>query len=172
MVGRIVLTVVSVAGLVLVGCGDDGGDSAVTITVEVEGLTGAEGNDIAGVLFRGPGTNNPDENGMGGFNVEVDSDPFSTSQVMRQPDPDAFEPEAIDEARFPHVTDEAIDVEPGTYTVLLVLAPSPIGPGYSRWVPGTIERVCTTSVNVDQGDVTITVTGIPGETPGMPCPTR
>ena len=132
---RIVLTVVSAVGLLSVGCGDgDGGDSTVTVTVEVADLTGGEGNDVVGVLFRGPSVDNPDLNGMGGFNVEVGTDPFSTSQVMRQPDLDAFERDA-DAARFPFVTDRAIDVEPGTYTVVLVLGPSPMGAGYSRWVP-------------------------------------
>lgn len=99
-----------------------------TVTVVLSGIQGEQGTHLAGVLFRGDGT---DWNAVGGFSVLIDSDPFSTTQVVHRgyrgwPDPSLG-------LAFPYVVDEVATVEPGTYTLDLWLARK-LGP-YGRWLP-------------------------------------
>ncbi len=54
-----------------------------TVTVVVSGVEDAAGSQLAGMLFEGSWILNPSANGIGGFVVFVDSDPFSTNQVER-----------------------------------------------------------------------------------------
>jgi hypothetical protein len=155
-------------GFLVVGCGDD--DSAsqdttqqastttaeapadtaangtVTVSVTVSGIESAVGNQLAGVLFRGPAATDPDRNGVGGFAATVDADPFSTTEQVRQPNPD---PDQV--GPFPFVSENLLLVEPGTYTLVLWLAPE-LGP-YSRWVPAGTPGLagCETTFVVGDG---------------------
>jgi hypothetical protein len=170
-------------GFLVVGCGDDdsaspdtaqqastttaeapvdvAGNGTVTVSVTVSGIESAVGNQLAGVLLRGPEATDPDRNGVGGFAATVDADPFSTTEQVRQPNPD---PDAV--GPFPYVTEDLLIVEPGTYTLVLWLAPD-LGP-YSRWVPAATAGLagCRTSFVVGDG------TTFEIEVHGMPHPGR
>lgn len=166
-------------GLLVAGCGDDDGASpdttqqastttaeapadtagngTVTVSVTVSGIESAVGNQLAGVLFRGPEAIDPDRNGLGGFAATVDADPFSTTEQVRQPNPD---PDSV--GPFPGVSEDPLLVEPGTYTLVLWLA-ADLGP-YSRWVPaatGGLAGCETTFVVGDGTTFEIEVHGMP-----------
>lgn len=179
-------------GLLVVGCGGDdstspdttqqastttteapadtAGNGTVTVSVTVSGIESAVGNQLAGVLFRGPEAIYPDRNGLGGFVATVDADPFSTTEQVRRPNPD---PDAV--GPFPGVSEDPLLVEPGTYTLVLWLAPD-LGP-YSRWVPaatGGLAGCETTFVVGDGTTFEIEVHGMPSPGGGHanPCTTQ
>ncbi len=107
---------------------DDPGPAAdrATVAVTVAGVSGHEGNDLAGVLYPGGQLTDPSTEALGGFRSVIPSDNATVSEVVRQPGDER-------EGRFPFVTAEALTVEPGTYTLVLWVdtALNPV----SRWVP-------------------------------------
>lgn len=121
---------------------------AGTVTVVVSGIEGERGGELAGVLFRGDGTD-PDRSRRGGFSVPIDSDPFSTTQVVHH----GYRgwPDASLGLPFPYVLDEVATVEPGTYTLTLFVADRVLP--YSRWVPALTPSLkgCTTTLLVEEG---------------------
>ncbi len=141
-----------------------------TVTVTISGVRGATNNHIAGVLYKGPETVNPDVNAFAGFAVTVDADPFSTKQVVRVGLPDWGHPPGR-EVPFPFVTDRAAAVQPGTYTLALWMAPQPLEP-YSHWVPifATDLAGCAATFDVHARDAIVTVTEIPRITANFPLP--
>ncbi len=96
-----------------------------TVRVTVSEVSGHPGDDLAGVLYEGEVTD-LDRDALGGFWVVVSGDDFTTTEVVREPASEGM-------GRFPYVSDEALIVEPGTYTLVLWVddALSPV----SRWVP-------------------------------------
>lgn len=117
-----------------------------TVTVVLSGIQGEQGSHLAGVLFRADGTG---WNAVGGFSVLIDSDPFSTTQVVHRgyrgwPDPSLG-------LAFPYVVDEVASVEPGTYTLDLWLARK-LSP-YGRWLPAASPGLknCRIRVVIHQG---------------------
>ena len=103
-----------------------------SVTVHVSGIEGVEGWQVGGVLFVGPNRMYPDTRAIGGFTAAIDSDSFTTTQVVTTPSEDG-------EGEFPYVTDKPVGVAPGTYTIAGYVSNS-LGP-YSRWVPGCSEEV-------------------------------
>lgn len=106
------------------------------VSVTIEGLEELAGQEVAGVLYDGdelslsvaPGAENTDSDraAVGGFQVWIGSDDVTTTQIVRQPEDGYAGP-------FPYVSDDALTVEPGVYTLILWAdyGLSPI----SRWVP-------------------------------------
>lgn len=124
-----------------------------TVSVTVSGVEDAEGWQLAGVLYDGVDMHDPDNRAIGGFAARVDSDPFSTTHLVRQPGD-------VGEGPFPYVGEDPLIVEPGTYTMMVWLGRE-LGP-YSRWVPASSEGLvgCEALVEVKEGRAaTVTVTG-------------
>lgn len=153
----------------------------VPVTISIEGLQGAMGQYLAGVLYSGSEATFPDERVVGGVAAAVSADPFSADLELRVgyeaiPDPAADcgagqTSVPSDCIVFPYLTDEPRLVEPGPHTLQLWLAPTTIGP-YSRWVPGDGPGLvgCVTTFEVETTGGQVTVTGIPsGERPDQPC---
>ncbi len=107
-------------GLSVPGVGD-----GRTVRVMVSDVSGHSGDDLAGVLYEGEVTD-LDRDAVGGFWVVVSGDDFTTTEVVREPGVEGV-------GRFPYVSDEALVVEPGTYT-LVVWVDDGLGQ-VSRWVP-------------------------------------
>jgi hypothetical protein len=128
-----------------------------SIEVTVEGIEGRSGGHLAGVLFDGEGTLYPDERAIGGFAMQVDSDPFTATELVRTPGGLTGE-----RPLFPNVTEEILVVGPGTYTVMLWLADTTIS-YYSRWVPALDPNNldgCEVVFEVEEGQgASLTVTG-------------
>jgi hypothetical protein len=97
-----------------------------TVNVTVSDVSGYPGYELAGVLYAGGELTDLDRDALGGFWSVVDGDPFTATEVVREP----AEPPT---GWFPHVTDQALIVAPGTYT-LVVWVDTGLG-GMSRWVP-------------------------------------
>jgi len=138
-----------------------------TVTVSISGFGEAAGSYLAGVLNQGEPAL---LNAVGGFGVEVDSDSFATSQVVREPQP---RPD-YDNTLFPYVSEEPLVVESGSYYLQLWFAASEMGP-YSRWVPGLTEglRGCQMQFSIDAGSaVHVSVTDMPsgGTEVSLTCP--
>ena len=97
-----------------------------TVSVTVSGVSGRAGDEVAGVLYASDGLTDLDGDAVGGFWTVVEGNDFTTMEVVR-------EPGDLGVGRFPFVSDEALMVEPGTYTLVLWVDDglSPV----SRWVP-------------------------------------
>lgn len=97
-----------------------------TVSVTVSGVSGRTGHDLAGVLYEGGELIDLDRDPLGGFWSVITDDDFTTTEVMRQPG-------EVGMGRFPFITDEALAVEPGTYTLVIWVdhALNPV----TRWVP-------------------------------------
>jgi hypothetical protein len=78
------------------------------------------------VLYEGGVLTDLDADALGGFWTVVEGDDFTATEVVR-------EPGDVGVGRFPFVSDEALTVEPGMYTLVLWVDEglSPV----SRWVP-------------------------------------
>ncbi len=100
--------------------------SLQTLSVEVSGVSGHVGDDLAGVLYEGSELPDLDRDAIGGFWSVVTTNDYTTTEVLR-------EPGIVGEGRFPYVSSEALTVEPGTYTLVLWVDTS-LGE-VSRWVP-------------------------------------
>jgi hypothetical protein len=100
--------------------------SGETVSVTVSGVSGRMGDEFAAVLYEGGDLSNLDREALGGFWAVISSDDQSLTEVVRQPG-------EFYVGRFPYVSDAALTVEPGTYTLVLwvdeTLTP------VSRWVP-------------------------------------
>ena len=102
------------------------GGTDATVGVTVQGVTGHTGHELAGVLYAGGELTDLDADALGGFWAVIDDADFTTTEVLRTPADDYL-------GRFPFVTDTALTVEPGTYT-LVVWVDHSLG-GFDRWVP-------------------------------------
>jgi hypothetical protein len=154
---------------------------AVPLTVAIEGLAGAQGQYLAGIVSEGPTMAKSDGDVVGGFSAVVDGDPYSADLTVR-----AFLP-VFDESsaetfalctrnaapssdclRFPFVG-EVVSVAPGTYTLSLWIDKTPMAP-YARWLPASSVwlRGCTLTFDTTgQAAPTVTVTGMRGT--NLPC---
>ena len=175
------LRVIALAGLLsaaAVACADEdaastpvssgagAGAGAGTVPVTGPDVAGAVGFELAGMLFAGTDSTDPDSNVRGGFSVAVDADPFTTTEVVRVP-----QAEAAGELTgpFPWVTEEVLVAEPGHYVLTLWIAPAPMAP-YSRWVPAEQTDLggCSTPIIVPvDGAASVTVLGVPPWTGGQ-----
>lgn len=97
-----------------------------TVSVTVSGVSGRAGDEMAGVLYEGGELIDLDADALGGFWTVVEGDDFTATEVVR-------EPGTVGVGRFPFVSDEALTVEPGMYT-LVVWVDDALNPA-SRWVP-------------------------------------
>jgi hypothetical protein len=97
-----------------------------TVGVTVSGVSGHAGQELAGVLYAGGELADLDRDALGGLWSVIDGDDFTTTEVVREPADPGF-------GRFPFVSDAALTVEPGTYTLVLWVdyGLSPV----RRWVP-------------------------------------
>lgn len=94
--------------------------------VTVSGVSGHVGDDLAGVLHEGGDLTDLGGAVVGGFWSVISSDDFTTTEVVR-------EPGELGVGRFPFVSDAAVTVEPGRYT-LVVWVDDALNP-VDRWVP-------------------------------------
>ncbi len=101
-------------------------DAGRSVRVTVSGVTDHAGHELAGVLYAGGELLDLDDDALGGFWAAIDGDDFTTTEVIRAPSADLV-------GRFPFVSDEAVTVDPGTYT-LVVWVDHGLG-GFERWVP-------------------------------------
>lgn len=129
---------------------------AGTVTVSISGIDDAAGSHLAAVLYQG---DTAFLSAVGGFGVEVDSDSFATTEVVRAPqrNPDN------DNTLFPYVVEEPLAVEADNHYLQLWYAPSKMD-FYSRWAPSGSEglRGCQMQFVVDTGTaVHVTLTGLP-----------
>lgn len=101
-------------------------DAGPSLTVTVSGVSGRIGDEFAAVLYEGDDLSDLDGEALGGFWAVIVSDDQSMTEVVRQPGEFGVGP-------FPYLSDAALTVEPGTYTLVLwvdeTLTP------VSRWVP-------------------------------------
>ncbi len=142
--------------------------SGGVVTVVVSDLTDALGNDLAGVLMaydaESPKAYKWD--GVAGFAVTVDADPFSTSQPLG----DVAQEWAkdSDDALWPWPSGTAM-VPAGDYSLTLWTGKDYCC--YSRWVPADSPglRFCELSVSLTGHDQTIYIADVPAH--GGPCPT-
>ena len=123
------------------------------VEVRLEGIRGAKGKVVAGVLFRAKGlTDIRHDKAVGGFGVEVDDDPFSYVAAINDGST----------GLMPFLKGPLADVSPGTFTLLMWRGPT-LGP-YARWFPAAEAGLTSCPVQVEVGDDpvnTVTVTGFP-----------
>ena len=162
------VVVVTLAVSAAAGCSPAQPATDPTVTVQFRGVEQAKDSFVAGVLYRGAAPIHPDTRVVGGFGVRGPSDRWSDDQVVRRPMPE------MDTGRpFPYVTDEPLEVEPGTYALVVYLSRDPLTP-FSRWVPagafGALSEMwgCQATFTVEQSDVTVNVTEIPRMTGNVP----
>jgi len=105
----------------VVGVGD-----GQTVSITVFDVSGHAGEELAGVLYAGGELTDLDRDALGGFWSVVDSNDFTTTEVAREPGEPGM-------GSFPHVTDQALTVAPGMYTLVVWLDVG-LG-GFDRWVP-------------------------------------
>lgn len=125
------------------------------IEVRLEGLQGAEGELVAGVLFRRPKATDPvqDKGAVGGFGVKVDDDPFSLVSPVYDGSPIGH---------VPLLEGPLAEVTPGGYTLMMWRGRSLVP--YSTWVPAAEPGLTGCPVRFDVGTgavTTVTVTGFP-----------
>jgi hypothetical protein len=129
--------------------------AAGTVQVTVRGLEGALGGQVAGGLIPGWTDDLLYPTTVGGFVVDVDADPFTTTQPIREPGDE-------DEGAFPDVGNDPLAVEPGVYTLSIWWRPdAPLLP-YNRWVPAGQDGLggCEAMIEVPEGGgVAVTITG-------------
>lgn len=123
------------------------------VEVHLKAIQGAEGEFVAGVLFRAKAVSDiRHENAVGGFGVKVDDAPFS--QVATMTDGSS--------GLIPDLNGPPADVNPGTYTLMMWQGPT-LG-AYSKWFPAAESGLTACLVQVRVGDsvvTTVTVTGFP-----------
>ncbi len=101
------------------------GDGQV-VAVTVSGVSGHVGDDLAVVVYEGGELIDLERDAIGGFWSVISGDDVTVTEVVRKPGPSGV-------GRFPFVSDEALTVEPGVYT-LVVWVDDALNP-VSRWVP-------------------------------------
>ncbi len=159
------LALLLAAVLAIAGC--DSGEELPpegAVEVTVRGVEDLAGGQVAGVLYEGEGLDY--DRVVGGFGVVIDTDPFSTTQLVR-----VGEDDIVPSSLFPYVTDEVLTAEPGVHTLMLWVADSRIGP-YSRWVPGGPDSLigCSTTFEIEAGQGTslTIVDGLENVSTGVP----
>jgi hypothetical protein len=139
-----------------------------TLTVAVSNLSGSLGYELAGVLMawdyspESPSAYRWD--GVGGFAVTVDADPFATSQVLGEVE-EAF-PSDPGEGMWPWASGEA-KIPAGEYTLWLSAGEDLCC--YSRWVPAGSPgfRSCELRITTTGQDQIVHIADIPSD--GGPC---
>ena len=89
-----------------------GGEDGQTVSVTVSGVSGRAGDDLAVVLYEGGALTDLDRAPLGGFWSVISGDEFTTTEVVR-------EPGDLGVGRFPFVSDQALTVAPGRYTLVV-----------------------------------------------------
>ncbi len=92
----------------------------------MSGVSGHVGDDLAVVVYEGGELIDLERDAIGGFWSVISDDDVTMTEVVREPGPSGV-------GRFPFVSDEALTVEPGVYT-LVVWVDDALNP-VSRWVP-------------------------------------
>jgi len=141
------------------------------VTVDISELVGSLGDDLSGVLMAYGDLDDPELatgarwSGVAGFAVAVDSDPFSTSQVLGVVESDF--PEDLGSGMWPWASGEA-EIPAGDYTLWLWTGTNYCC--YSRWMPADTPdlRGCEFRVSTSGEDQTIYIKDIPD---GGPCTT-
>jgi len=144
-----------------------------TVTVTVTNIENAVGYDLAGVLHKGDGLEL--RTAIGGFGATVEADPFSTTQVVRAPQPDLDIDNFRPESAWPYVTDEPLMLEPGTYRLQLWLGEPPLCCYDWPWLPAGSSTLtgCTTLITVkedEQVNITVSMPPRSGQGPETECP--
>lgn len=129
----------------------------VVLTATVHDVVGLDGGWLAGILYEG--VEMLEDDAVGGFGTRIDADPFSTTTTVNTPY--LFAPV------FPNVSDEPLLLEPGTYT-LSIWADEVELTAFNRWTPGLTGEeggiyVCSTTVEVAESDVSVSISGVPPE---------
>ena len=132
-------------------------DAGPSLSVTVSSVSGRMGDEFAAVLYDGGDLSDLDREALGGFWAVISSDDQSLTEVVRSPG-------AFGAGRFPYVSDAALTVEPGTYTLVLwvdeTLTPVSRWVPINSWVPGDplIEGMdlhgCHMVVDVDDDSLT------------------
>jgi hypothetical protein len=138
------------------------------VTVDISELVGSLGDELAGVLMAYSNLDDPELaaegrwRGVAGFAVEVDADPFSTSQVLGVVE-SAF-PEDPSSGMWPWASGEA-EIPAGDYTLWLWTGTDYCC--YNRWKPADTPglRGCEFQVSASGEDQTIHIKDIPDEGP-------
>jgi len=141
-----------------------------TLTIDVSSLSGSLGDQLAGVLMAwaydpaSPGDYRWE--GVGGFAVAVDDDPFTTSQVLGEVDAEL--PADPGDAMWPWASGEA-RIPAGDYTLWLSAGEDLCC--YNRWVPadGPGLRFCEFRISTTGQDQIVHIADIPSD--GGPCVT-
>jgi hypothetical protein len=97
-----------------------------TVSVTVSDISGHAGDHLAGILYPGGDLPDLDRDAIGGFWSILEGNNATTTEIVRQPGEPGWEP-------FPFVTDKALTIDPGTYT-LVIWVDDGLSP-VSRWVP-------------------------------------
>lgn len=124
------------------------------VEVRLTAIRGAEGDVVAGILYRGKKF--PEafrvKNVVGGFGAEVDDDPFSLVAPINDGST----------GMIPFLEGPPADVSPGSYLLMMWRGPS-LSP-YSKLVPAAEPGLTGCPVQVEVGDgavTTVTVAGFP-----------
>jgi len=154
-VGEVATVTTTVAAAPVVAPVSGVGDGQ-TVSVTVSGVVGHTGDHLAGILYEGDQLTDLGDEALGGFWSTLLSNDATTTEVVREPADDGV-------GRFPFVSDEALMVEPGTYT-LVIWVDDGLGP-VTRWVPINTDGMglygCQTVFEVtndNQTDIAITPT--------------
>ena len=130
----------------------------------VRDLTGSSGSRMAAVLYLGvPVLAGGDTAlaGLGGFSVDVPSDPFTVTALVRQ-GPPGLNP-------WPTFGEQVAVLPPGIHTLVIYVSTN-LGL-YSEWVPANpVDRACVRFLTVSEGRRTeVLVEGVPlWQPPGLP----
>lgn len=103
-----------------------GATTSRTLSVTVSGVSGHMGDHLAAVLYEGAELTELDRDAMGGLWATISDDDFTMTGVIREPAEPGVGP-------FPFVSDAALDLEPGEYT-LVIWVDTEVNP-VDRWVP-------------------------------------
>ena len=82
------------------------------MSVTVSGVSGHDGQELAGVLYEGGELVDLSGDAVGGFWTVISGNDFAATGVVR-------EPGVVGVGRYPFVSDEALTVERGTYTLVV-----------------------------------------------------
>lgn len=144
---------------------------AGTVSVTISDVTRAAGSRLEAILVRGWGSSTGPE-GVGGFSVLVDADPFTVTELVRA-GPPALAP------AWPAFGQRVTSVPSGEHTIMVfvseTLSPYSFGFGASLggWIPADSPdlRQCVARVTIAADEATeIHVTGIPGRGAVLRCP--
>ncbi len=159
---RVAAALLVIFAIALSGCSRDGeeiersgpsaGSALGTITVTVSNLEDYEGSQLAAVLLSDTAEGGT---GVAGFAATVDSDPFSTAQVLGN-----VSDMAPDDGSWPWATGVA-HLPAGSYTLRLVVGTDFCC--YSRWMPAETAdlQLCEVDITTTGEDQTVRISEIP-----------